>query len=256
MNQATFSSRFKRWFHQWGSPESFFVKSRFWEIIFGLFGAALLLMSWTWGLFFAPPDYLQGDSFRIIYIHVPTASAALTFYFLMGISSAIFLIWRMKLADHAAASLCIVGGTLTTISLITGSIWGKPTWGTYWQWDARLTSMLILLLLFLGVAMIRQVQSNSDRIRTVACFIAVIGMINLPIIKYSVEWWNTLHQPATLSLSEKPKMHISMLIPLLMGITGMYFFSGYLVIRQTRYHVLKSCRRQGWVKRLVKNGAL
>jgi heme exporter protein C len=207
------------------------------------------------GLVQAPPDYQQGDSYRIIFIHVPSAWMSLFIYMTMAIAGGIGLIWNMKLADVVAASCAPIGASFTFLALVTGSLWGKPMWGTYWVWDARLTSELILLFLYLGYMAL---QSSFDDRRTAArasAVLALVGVINIPIIHYSVMWWNTLHQGATVSRMDAPAMHWTMLVPLLlMAVAFNFYFAMALMIR-ARNEVLLRERNSVWVRELVSDKA-
>lgn len=182
----------------------------------------------VWGLFFAPPDYQQGDTVRIMFIHVPAAMMAMGVYAGMAISSAIALIWRHAVADLIAKASAPIGATFCFICLVTGSLWGKPMWGTWWVWDARLTSMLIMLFIYLGYMALWQAFDDQTKAARAAAILALVGAINLPVIKFSVEWWNTLHQPASLITMSGPKIHESLLWPLLLMIVG--FGAYYLTV--------------------------
>ena len=179
----------------------------------------LTVVSFCIGLYFAlinsPADYIQGDSMRIMYIHVPSAWLSLMIYTLLALSSILWFIYRNPLLSLTGRSLAPIGAMFTFLALITGSIWGKPTWGTWWAWDARLTSMLILFFLYLAYILLWQSISNKENASKIAAALGIIGFINIPIIKFSVDWWNTLHQPATISKLSAPSIDISMLIPLL-----------------------------------------
>ncbi len=179
------------------------------------------------GLAVAPDDYQQGATVKIMYIHVPAAWMASACYGFMALMSASFLIWRHTLADVLAREAAPIGAVFTLICLITGMLWGKPTWGAYWVWDARLTSMLILLLLYAGYLGVAASGDNSERVKVASAWIALIGAINLPIIKYSVEWWNSLHQGASILRKGGPSIDASMLHPLLLMIAA---FSALFVV--------------------------
>jgi heme exporter protein C len=166
-------------------------------------------------LFGSPPDYQQGDSVRIMYVHVPAAWMALFCYSVMAVASAVGLIWRHALADLVAKASAPIGACFTLVALITGSIWGKPMWGTWWVWDARLTSVLILFFLYLGVIALHYAFDDPRRSARAAAIVTLVGFVNIPIIKFSVDWWNTLHQPASVVRIEGPAIHPSMLWPLL-----------------------------------------
>jgi heme exporter protein C len=192
-------SGWKTWWHRLGSPRWFYRISGPWAA--GLIGIGLtsIAIGFVWGLAIAPPDYLQGNSFRIMYLHVPAAMLAESCYVLMGIAGAVLLIWRMKLADVAVMAAAPIGALFCALALVTGSIWGRPTWGTWWVWDARTTSMLVLLFLYFGyMALAGAVDREGGSSRIPAIF-GLIGAINIPIIHYSVIWWNSLHQPPSIT---------------------------------------------------------
>jgi len=177
--------------------------------------------------FVAPPDYQQGETVRIMFIHVPAAWLAMFGYMLIAVASLGTLIWRHPLADVAAKTAVPIGATFAFITLVTGSLWGKPMWGTYWVWDARLTSMLVLFLLYLGLAALWQAIEEPGRAGRAAAILALVGVINIPIIKFSVDWWNTLHQPASVIRLGGPTIDPSMLIPLaVMAIAFTLLFVG------------------------------
>lgn len=226
-------SRFA-WFHRFGSPKWFLSKSGWWVYFAVVLAATLLATGVGWGLFFAPPDYQQGDAFRIIYIHVPAAMLAQSVYIFMAVAYLVGWVWKMNLAYIAAKSAIAFGMCMTALALITGSLWGKPIWGTYWIWDARLTSMLILFLLYLGIFALQSAFHSERQTNHISAMVAVIGLINIPIIKYSVEWWYTLHQPATFRLTEKPTMPASMWLPLLLTVLGYYSLFAYIVLVRMR----------------------
>ena len=185
-----------------------------------LFGAGLYL-----AFFVAPPDYQQGETVRIMFVHVPAAWLALFGYMLIAAASLGTLIWRHPLADVAAKAAAPIGATFTFIALVTGSLWGKPMWGTYWVWDARLTSMLVLFLLYLGLIALWQAIEEPGRAGRAAAILALVGAVNIPIIKFSVDWWNTLHQPASVVRLGGPTIDPSMLAPLVvMGLAFTLLF--------------------------------
>lgn len=190
-------------------------------------GAGLYL-----GLFHAPADYQQGESVRIMYVHVPAAWMAMFCYTSMAISAAVGLIWKHPLADVAGKATAPVGAVFTFLALFTGSLWGKPMWGTWWVWDARLTSVLILFFLYIGYMALCNAFDNPQRGTKAANILALVGFINVPIIKFSVDWWNTLHQPASVVRMDGPSIHPSMLWPLLLMAVGYtLFYLWVLIIR-------------------------
>ena len=240
-----------RWFHRLGSPPYFY---RFADRLIPWLGAACLaLMLWgLWGgLVKAPPDYQQGDSFRIIYVHVPSAWMSMFIYVVMAVTGGIGLIWRMKLADVMAAASAPIGASFTFLALATGSLWGKPMWGTYWVWDARLTSELILLFLYLGVMGLQSAIPDRRNAARAAAVLALVGVVNIPIIHFSVEWWNTLHQGATVTKLDKPSIHISMLVPLLVMALAFKLFYATVVLMRARCELLERERNSAWVRELV-----
>ena len=212
-----------------------------------LIGAGLYL-----GLVVAPADYQQGDTVRIMFVHVPASWSAMFTYAVMAGASAIGLVWKQPLADIAAKSAAPIGAAFTLISLVTGSLWGKPMWGTWWVWDARLTSMLILLFLYIGYMALWETVDDPERGAKAAAILALAGAVNLPIIKFSVDWWNTLHQPASVARMDGPAIHASILTPLLiMGVAFTTFFVVVLLWRikaevlARRIHSLRLMQAQG-----------
>ena len=188
--------------------------------------AAALVAGLYLGLFVAPPDYQQGDSVRIMYVHVPAAWMALFVYTFMAAASAVALIWKHPLADLMAKSAAPIGAGFALISLVTGALWGQPSWGTWWVWDARLTSVLVLFFLYLGYIALVNAFDDPTRGAKAAAILALVGFVNIPIIKGSVDWWNTLHQPASITKFGAPSIHVSMLVPLLLMALA---FAGYFV---------------------------
>lgn len=245
---------FKRWFHQWGSPRWFYQRSMSWSRFFAW--AALLLLSsgLVWGLLFAPPDYQQGNSFRIIYFHVPAAMLAQSCYLFMALAGVVTLVWRMKITDMLMKSAAPIGASFCFLALFSGAVWGKPTWGTWWVWDARLTSMLILLFLYLGAMALQSAIQDRVMAGRATAVLVLVGAVNIPIIKYSVDWWNTLHQPATFTLTEKPSMPVEMWAPLLLVTLGVYALFAYCLLLRTRNEILEREKRTQWVRRLVVEG--
>lgn len=186
----------------------------------------------VWGLLFAPPDYQQGDSVRIMYVHVPSAWMALFVYANMALASAVALIWRHAVADLVAKASAPIGAGFTFVCLLTGSLWGKPMWGAWWVWDARLTSVLILFFLYLGYMALWNAIDDPSKAARAASILALVGAVNLPIIKFSVDWWNTLHQPASVLTLSGPKIHPDILWPLLlMGLGFTAYYIALLCVR-------------------------
>ena len=240
------------WFLQTVGPRHFYFTFTPWVSWLTAIALGLLLVGSVWGLGFAPPDYLQGNSYRIIYIHVPAANLAMSIYLALAILGVIRLVWQIKMAEIVARAAAPVGFVVCVLSLLTGAIWGKPTWGTYWVWDGRLTSMLILAFLYAGVMALYQAFEHSPNQGKAAAILAVVGVVNLPIIKYSVDWWNTLHQGATFTVTEAPKMAASMWLPLLIMIVGFYVMAAALVLYRSCTLILQRERQSRWVQALVR----
>ena len=236
-----------RYVYQLAAPKNFYYQTEQWLSVLGYGALFFLLLGTLLGLFWVPPDYQQGDAFRIIYVHVPAAFLSLFLYAFMGFLSALLLIWRIKLAGIMLSVTGTLGASMALLALITGSLWGKPMWGTWWIWDARLTSEFILLLLYLAILATQYAFTNHEQGEKVTAILTLVGLIDLPIIHYSVYWWNTLHQGATLSLFAKPKIASVMLYPLLASLIGFSLFCAWVVLHQTRIKLLLRERRQRWV---------
>lgn len=244
-----------KWFYQLASPKWCFKITSTLLPYFAVLAALLLISGLVWGLVFAPQDYQQGNSFRIIYIHVPSAFLAQSIYLTMAIAGAIGIIWKMKVAEMVAYACAPIGASMAFIALFTGAVWGKPTWGAWWVWDARLTSMLILLFLYFGVMALYSAMDKAEDAARSSAILSLVGLANIPIIKYSVDWWNTLHQGATFTLTEKPSMPSEMWLPLLVMVFGFYFFFATAMMLRLRNEILRREKRAGWVKELVMNTA-
>jgi len=199
----------------------------------------LTALGLTWGLFLAPADWQQGDAVRIMYVHVPSAWLASAGYLGLAVCSVLSLVWRHPLADLAAVEIGPVGAGFTALCLLTGSIWGKPMWGAWWVWDARLTSVLVLFFLYLGHIALVRAFDNPERGYRSGAILALIGVVNLPIIKFSVDWWNTLHQPDTITLTGAPTMYVGMLLPLLFSALGFGLVFAAIVVARTRAAVME-----------------
>ncbi len=241
------SWRMPRWFHQMGSPKWFYGFAGILQPWFAI--AALGLLTWgaLWGLAFAPADYQQGNSFRIMYVHVPAAILSQSIFLGMAVAGAVGLVWKMKVAFMVARSCIAIGATFTAIALVTGAIWGKPTWGAYWVWDARLTSTLVLFFLYTGIMALNQAISERHIAGKATAILAIVGTINIPIIKYSVEWWNTLHQSSSFTLTAKPSMPAEMYLPLLLTVLGSYCFFALVVLMRTRSQIVQSQSGASWL---------
>ena len=220
----------------------------------GAFTLLLILAGLYGGLVLAPADYEQGKSYRIIYLHVPAAWMSMFIYTVMAVAAAIGLIWHLKLAEVVATASAPIGASFTFLALVTGSLWGKPMWGTWWVWDARLTSELILLFLYIGFIALQGAIEDRRTAARAGAVLLLVGVINIPIIHYSVEWWNTLHQGPTVTKFDKPSIHLSMLIPLLLMALGFKLYYITVMLMRARCEVLDRERRSGWVRELIGKG--
>jgi len=244
-----------KFIHQLASPPHFYRIAKI--LIPWLYAPGLLLIGYgAWaGLFVAPMDYQQGDAFRIIYVHVPSAYLSMMAYMIMAVSAGIGLIWRIKLSHAVAAAAAPLGAWFTFLALATGSIWGKPMWGTWWEWgDPRLTSELIMLFLYFGYMALRGAIDDTTKADKASAVLALVGAVNVPIIHFSVEWWSSLHQGPTLVQEGGPAMDAGMLYPLLAMILGFTFVFSALLLRRVRAEVLFRERRTRWVKELILSG--
>jgi heme exporter protein C len=241
-----------KFIHKLASPPHFYSLAPKLVPWFTVPGLLLVAYGVYAGLFLAPTDYQQGDAFRIIYVHVPSAYLSMLAYMTMAISAAIGLIWRIKLSHAVAAAAAPLGAWFTFLALVTGSIWGRPMWGTWWEWgDPRLTSELIMLFVYFGYMALRAAIDDTTKADKASAVLALVGAVNVPIIHFSVEWWSSLHQGATLLRKDGPAMDTSMLYPLLAMILGFTFLFGALLMRRIRTEVLYRERRTRWVKEMV-----
>jgi heme exporter protein C len=239
------------WFHKLGSPPHFYRIAGLVTPWFGWIGGILIAAGLVGGLVFAPADYQQGDGFRILYVHAPSAWMSLFTYVVMALAAAIGLIWRMKVAFAVAASCAPIGAAFTAAALITGSLWGKRMWGTWWEWDARLTSELILLFLYFGYMALRAAYDDQQRADRASAILALVGVVNVPIIHYSVVWWNTLHQPASVTKMAAPSIAAAMLVPLILMFFGFNILFGAVLFTRVRGEVLLRERSADWIRELV-----
>jgi len=242
------------WFHKLSSPPHFYRIASLLEPWLLWPAIALLLVGAYGGLVLAPPDYLQGEGFRIIYVHVPAAFLSMFTYVVMAVASGIGLIWRMKLAFCVAAATAPIGAAFTFLALVTGAIWGQPMWGSWWEWDPRLTSELILLFLFLGYIFLRQALRETRQADRASGILAVVGVVNVPIIHYSVEWWTSIHQGPTLVKMETPSIAGDMLWPLLVMIAGYQLLFFAMLMTGVRAQVLDREKNSRWVSALLQTG--
>nr|WP_269447750.1 heme ABC transporter permease CcmC [Legionella fallonii] len=237
-----------KFLYQLASPKIFYTLSGRLIPWLATSASVTLTIGIIWGLVFAPPDYQQGEAYRIIYIHVPSAFLSMALYAWMGFLAVLLLVWRIKIAGLLISLVAQVGASMAFLALVTGSIWGKPMWGAWWVWDARLTSELILLLLYAAILTTHQAVKNKEDGDKIIAILTLVGLIDLPIIHYSVYWWNTLHQGATLSAFAKPKIAGSMLYPLLLTLVGFFLYCLWIILEKARNEVLIRERRQSWVR--------
>ena len=199
----------------------------------------IIFLGLIYALFISPQDHIQGDSVRIMYVHVPSSFIALGSFALIGTASILNLIFKIKFMPLIAKSLAPIGIIFTLISIVTGSLWGKPTWGVWWAWDARLTSMLILFCFYLAYIFTWKFVKNFEKANKISSIIGIVGLINLPVIKYSVDWWNTLHQSSSITLTSAPTIHHTMLVPLLIMLIGMIVYSLIIFLMQYKTELIK-----------------
>lgn len=239
-------------FHKLASPPHFYRLAGLLIPWLGIAGGCLIAYGVVAGLFYAPPDYQQGDAFRIIYVHVPSAYLSMMAYSVMAIAAGIGLIWRMKLSHSVAAAAAPIGAWFTFLALATGSIWGRPMWGTWWEWgDPRLTSELIMLFMYIGYIALRSAIDDIGKADKASAVLALVGAVNIPIIHFSVEWWSSLHQGPTLIREGGPAIEADMLYPLLANIFGFTLFFGAVLLTRVRTEVLEREKRARWVKNMV-----
>jgi heme exporter protein C len=239
------------WFHRLGSPPYIYGLAARLTPWFAWPAAALILYALYAGLAVAPVDYQQGEGYRIIFLHAPSAWMSVQVYTVMAISAAVGLIWRIKVAHAAAASCATIGATFTFATLVTGSLWGKPMWGTYWAWDPRVTSELLLLFLYLGYMALRSAFDDVQRADRASAVLAVVGVVNVPIIHFSVVWWNSLHQAPSVMKLGKPTMPPEMYIPMLVMLLGFTFLFVALLLTRLRAEVLNRERTATWIRDVV-----
>ena len=242
--------------HKYASPRNFYDLAGI--LIPWLAGVTMVLLAigLYQGLFVAPPDYQQGQSVRIMFIHVPAAWMSMFVYMVLAGAGAVGLIWHLKLAEMTAAAAAPIGASFTFLALVTGSLWGKPMWGTWWAWDARLTSELILLFLYLGFMALQAAIDDPKRAARAGALLALIGVVNIPVIHFSVQWWNTLHQPASVSSIAKivaPAIHPSLLWPLLIMAVAFTLFFAVVLLMRLRAEILHRERYTHWVMERIKS---
>ena len=243
------------WFSKLGSPKWFYELSGKW--LPWLVGAMIISMTVAvvWALLYLPPDYQQGYTSRILVVHVAVAGTSLAFFPLMAVAGTITLVWKMKLADMVAKNAAALGACFSFITLATGSLWGSVMWGTWWEWtDARLVSMLFQFFLLLGVVSLRSALEDPDKAAKACALLSIVGCINVVIIKYSVEWWNVLHQPSSpLSVNSDSPNGPEFWIATIIMVLAVYLFLSISLILATRNEILQRERRAQWVQELVRN---
>ena len=244
-----------RWLHALASPPHFYRVASLWVPWLLWSSLGLLAVGVFGGLVLAPPDYQQGDGFRIIYVHVPAAYLSTLVYAVMATAAGIGLIWRIKLAHAVATAAAPIGGWFTLLALVTGALWGKPMWGTYWVWDPRLTSELVLLFFYLGYLSLRAAFDDPGKADRASAVLALVGIVNLPIIHYSVIWWNSIHQGPTLSKFDNPSITMDMIWPLLVNILAFTLFFAATLLQRVQAEVLDRERNARWVTEVMKSMA-
>jgi len=240
--------------HRLSSPPRFYRLAGRWIPWLGWASLALMLVGTIWGLGFAPSDYQQGNAFRIMYIHVPAAWLSLFIYTVMALSAAIAFIWRIKLAEVMIIANAPIGATFTFLALVTGSIWGKPMWGTYWVWDPRLTFELILLFQYFGVIALYTAITDRRVGARAAAILAMVGIVTVPIVHFSVEWWSSLHQGSSFKTLDKPAIAWSMLIPLFVMFIGTKLFYLTVLLQRSRNELLLREKQTQWVGEILDEG--
>lgn len=237
--------------HQLAIPERLYTLCGRWLPWLAMLSALLLIVGLGWGFIYAPADYQQGESYRIMYVHVPAAIWSMGIYAMMAGAAFVGLVWQMKMADLTLMALAPAGAGYTLIALVTGAAWGKPMWGTWWIWDARLTSELVLLFLYAGIIALWNAFDDRRLAGRAAGILALVGVVNLPIIHYSVLWWNTLHQGST---NMQQTIDVSMRMPLRLCIFGFLFLFITLTLLRLRNLILWQERRRPWVAMLASKG--
>ncbi len=237
--------------HALANPTRFLKLARPLTAIFGIGGIVMIVLGSYAGLFIAPADYLQGDTFRILYVHVPAAWLAMGGWTGIAIASIVQLVWRHPLAGVGARAVALPGALFTAICLVTGSIWGRPTWGTWWEWDGRMTSMLVLLFLYIAYMALASASDERTSVSRATAIFGIVGAVNIPIIKYSVVWWNTLHQGSSISVMGGSKIAPDMLWPLGLTTLGFSLWFGAIVLMRMRA-ILASAKVEARLERMAR----
>lgn len=240
-----------KWCYQLAVPHMLYPRIQAWLPWVALITFSLLAVGLYMGLVIAPADYQQGEAFRIIYVHVPAAWLSMAVYVAMALMAVSVLVWRIQVAELALVASAPIGAAFTLIALITGAIWGKPMWGAWWVWDARLTSELILLFIYIGIFVLYDAIEDKRQAGKAVSLMTLVGLVNIPIIHYSVIWWNTLHQPPSLSKFDTPSIHIDMLIPLLIMLLAFKLLYLLILMLRMRLSLIERQQQAAWVKTLI-----
>ncbi len=240
------------WLYQLASPKLFYAMTNRLVVWLAVICTVLFTIGVIWALLFAPPDYQMGHNYRIIYIHVPAAGLMEGCYYLMSLMAFSYLMWQIKMADIVAEAAAPIGAMATALVLVSGALWGKPTWGTYWIWgDARLTSSLIMLFIYIGIILLREAFESPESGAKVSAVLTLVGLVNIPIIKYSVEWWAVLHQPASqLSMRDTAANPPEIWVPAFIVGFGMIAFFFWVLTLRVRNEILFRERKAQWVRQL------
>ena len=220
-------------------PDKILSLNNRWTVILSILMILIIFVGLIYALFISPPDYIQGDSVRIMYVHVPSSFISLGCFAFIGIASIFSLIFKIKFTPLIAKSLAPIGTVFTLVSIVTGSLWGKPTWGVWWVWDARLTSMVILFFFYIAYILTWKFINDFNKANKISSIIGIVGMFNLPVIKYSVDWWHTLHQPSSITLTSAPTIHYTMLIPLIIMLFGLIIYSLIIFLMKYKTEIMK-----------------
>jgi heme exporter protein C len=239
------------WFHKLGSPQHFYRLAARITPWLGALTLVLVVVGLIWGLALAPTDYKQGEAYRIIFVHVPAAWMSMFAWVFMAVTGVVVLVWRMKVAAALMRAAAPLGACFTLLALVSGALWGKPMWGTYWVWDARLTSELILLFLYLGFIALQSAIEQREPAARAGAVLALVGLVNIPIIHFSVQWWHTLHQGATVTQLDAPAISAAMLWPLLVMAMAFMAHFATVVLKGARCDILAQESASKWARGLT-----